>query len=167
MHFLQKSQGRRSNIRVSRSATSHFEEMPPLTRVHRYHDLSFGALWQDRTSLLGLSAKFKQLHIVLVGVLHGFQPDFQLDPFIIASLAVPEGWSTDSNAAAKLVITVVTIPGGFLAEGGDTVPNKLMGYAAINNETRRDSAMLENALVAALDDAGDKLLGGAIANLTL
>lgn len=104
---------------------------------------------------------------MLVGVLHGFQPDFQLDPFIIASLAVPEGWSADSNAAAKLVIAVVTIPGGFLAEGGDTVPNKLMGYAAINNETRRDSTMLENALVAALDDAGDKLLGGAIANLAL
>lgn len=167
MHLLQESQGRRSNIRVSRSATSHFEEMPPLTRVHRYHDLSFSALRQDRTSLLGLGAKPKQLHIVLVGVLHGFQPDFQLDPFIIASLAVPECWRTDSNAAAELVIAVVTIPGGLLAVGGDTVPNKLMGYAAINNETRRDSAMLENALVAALDDAGDKLFGGAVADLSL
>ncbi len=104
---------------------------------------------------------------MLVGVLHGFQPDFQLDPFIIASLAVPECWRTDSNAAAELVIAVVTIPGGLLAVGGDTVPNKLMGYAAINNETRRDSAMLENALVAALDDAGDKLFGGAVADLSL
>lgn len=47
------------------------------------------------------------------------------------------------------------------------MPNKLMGYAAINNETRRDSTMLENALVAALDDAGDKLLSGAITNFPL
>lgn len=47
------------------------------------------------------------------------------------------------------------------------MPHKLMSHTAVDDEAGCDSAVLENALVAALNDAGDKLLGGTIADLAL
>lgn len=167
VHLAQQLQRSKANVGVRCGAASHSEEMPPLAGIHRYHNLSLGALRQDRTSLLRLGANFKQSQIMLVGVLHGLQPDFQLNPVAIAHLAVPEGRLTDSDATAELFVAVVAIPGGLLTVGGDTVPHNLVGYATVDDEPRRDSAVLENALVAALDDAGDKLVGRTIADFTL
>lgn len=44
---------------------------------------------------------------------------------------------------------------------------QLMGHAAVNSKPAGNRAVLQHALVAAVDDAGDELVGGSIANLAL
>lgn len=44
---------------------------------------------------------------------------------------------------------------------------QLMGHAAVNGKPTGNRAVLKHTLVAAVDNAGDELIGGSIANLTL
>lgn len=42
-----------------------------------------------------------------------------------------------------------------------------MGHAAVNDESRRDGPVLKHTFVTALDDAGNELMCGTIADLAL
>ena len=44
---------------------------------------------------------------------------------------------------------------------------QLMGHTAVNGEPTGNRAVLQHTLVTALNDTGDELIGGAIANLAL
>lgn len=44
---------------------------------------------------------------------------------------------------------------------------QLVGYAAVNGEPAGNRAVFQHAFVAALNDAGDELMGSSVANLAL
>lgn len=164
VHLTKQLEADDADIRMRGGRTTHLEVVPPLTRIHGDNNLSLGAVWQNRTGLLWLSAQGQQLLIVPVSILHSIGPLVQEVHILWVA---PERGLGNCDGTAELLVAVVAVAGALLRVGGDAVPDNLMGYATVNNEAGRDSPMLQHTFVAALDNAGDELMSGTIANLTL
>lgn len=178
MHLVQQLQTHLPNVGVGRRRAAHLKVVAPLTRVHGHDDFSLGALRQHAASLLGLGTHRNQFLVIPVCGIHGFQPDaahlcgigvaIVADEVLVrVASELPEAGLADSDGVVKLVVAIVAVAGGLLGIGGEAVSYQLMGHAAVNSEPGGDSAVLKDTLVSALDDAGDELVGGAVANLAL
>ena len=157
---MEQRDGHLTHLRVRRRSGPQLEEMPPFPQVGRHHHLSLEAGGQDGTGLLRGAAPVQQVKIGNLRRLTGAFPDGK-------AMSVQERGADDGDFTAKALLGIVAVAGALLAVGGHAMPDNFMGHTPVTHKLDRDVKVLQDGLMATLDDASHKLDGAGVSDFVL
>jgi len=156
------------------------EHEPPLAQVRRDHDLGLGGVGQDITGLLRPPSRLAQGLVLLFGRVHRPEPDVGVTsidqfsipvcphplPVLVPLHRVDVGFQGEPVRNDELAVPVelgiagvVAVASALLREARQAVPDQLVRDSAIHGEPHGRAGVLEDGLVAPLQEHLDERLG--------